>query len=143
MTMWLLPNDYEGNLSYYLLGTSYLRFLLLGNACSLTFPHDIFIIHCFNLEYNGRYICGYYLNSAPDKFCHLECLQKNASFEMVCMNILLQLEISYTPGNTLTLVLIVHATDCLYRDKNLLQRAKLLYSCSSQVYHRLPKKTIV
>ena len=33
-------------------------------------PVIYFIIHFFNLEYNGRY----YLNSAPDKFCHLESL---------------------------------------------------------------------
>ena len=28
------------------------------------------------------------LNSAPDRFCHLECLKKNASSKMVCINIL-------------------------------------------------------
>ena len=49
---------------------AYLRLLLLGNACSFTLSCDIFIIHCFNIEYISRY----YLNSALDKFFHLESL---------------------------------------------------------------------
>ena len=75
----------------------------------------IFFVHCFNLEYNGRY----YLKSAPDKFCHVESLE-----EMVHMNAFVAIGNLLFSGNIMTLILIIPMPPIAY-ERSLLYRAKL------------------
>ena len=95
-----------------------------------------------SLEYNGRYICRYYLNSVSEN-CHLESPWKNIFSKMVHM-IITYLEISWSSCNTLTLALLVLMPQIAFKDTRASYlRQKKWYSCLLQLYQRLSQKTIV